>query len=127
MGDDSAGTTGGTMSLTDHGHTMVAPPLPLIAFVGAPQVHKQLGQQLKTQCTPRMNSVGIADASQATKLFPVRKGASGAGANGDLAPEASGRSAADAAQGIIRTRWFSKHRKCRPACAALFLDYGDFV
>jgi hypothetical protein len=30
-------------------------------------------------------------------------------------------------EGIMKTKWFEKHNKCRPACVALFVEYEDFV
>merc|ERR1712196_374738 len=49
-------------------------PLPLVAFVGAPEIQNALGHFLRTRkdALP-CNSVGITEPENARKLFPPRK------------------------------------------------------
>ena len=130
-----------------------APPLPLVAFVGAPEFHNALGHFLRTRkdALP-CNSVGITEPENARKLFPPRKrdvdysaavethareifqagGGGGAGSLQEsmptegtgLDPQGAGQPSVD---GCVKTRWFEKHRKCHPASVALFVRYADFV
>ena len=130
-----------------HG-VMSVPPLPLVAFVGCPHVHNKLGQFFRAHAPPT-NSIGIIEPENAHKLFPPRhlgkydtttettttsrtenggdttpsgssSGGSGSGGGGGGGESSSGDC------GVIKTRWFEKQRKCRPACVALFLDYTKF-
>lgn len=39
------------------------PPLPLVAFVGCPEYHKDLGSFLSTALRPPLVSLGVADAT----------------------------------------------------------------
>ncbi|UPR01317.1 subunit 11 of trafficking protein particle complex [Chloropicon primus] len=112
-----------------------APPLPLVAFVGKPQVHKVVGNYLRSRLF--MNSVGVTEAENARKLFPPRKNQQaehqeghghGPGDPGDLRHSGSQENIQQGwmIDGCVKTRWFEKHRKCHPACVVLFLSFEDF-
>lgn len=48
-----------------HLSALMAPPVPLVALVGRPDLHASVGGFLQTQHKPPMQSLGIADPHSA--------------------------------------------------------------
>lgn len=85
---------------------LVTPPLALVALLGCPELHSTVGEFLRSQHRPPINSIGLADPHNAPRLFGERKGA----ATSQTTPV-----------DILKADWFAKHRQRRPAVAVLFL------
>ena len=48
---------------------LVTPPLALVALLGCPEMHSTVGEFLRSQHRPPINSIGLADPHSATRLF----------------------------------------------------------
>ena len=53
---------------------LVTPPLALVALLGCPQLHPSVGEYLRSQHRPPINSLGVAEPWAASRLFGERKG-----------------------------------------------------
>jgi hypothetical protein len=52
---------------------LVTPPLALVALLGCPKLHPGVGEFLRSQQKPPINSLGVADPWSAARLFGERK------------------------------------------------------
>jgi len=52
---------------------LVTPPLALVALLGCPRLHTGVGEFLRSQQKPPINSLGVADPWSAARLFGERK------------------------------------------------------
>ncbi len=48
---------------------LVTPPLALVALLGCPELHSTVGEFLRSQHRPPINSIGLADPQSASRLF----------------------------------------------------------
>lgn len=48
---------------------LVTPPLALIALLGCPEVHNTVGEYLRAQHRPPINSIGLAEPQSAVRFF----------------------------------------------------------
>ncbi|DBA90115.1 TPA: hypothetical protein ACH3X1_003431 [Trebouxia sp. C0004] len=86
---------------------LVTPPLALVALLGCPELHSTVGEFLRSQHRPPINSIGLADPQSASRLFGERK-----------STVTSHTPPVD----VLKADWFAKHRQRRPAVAVLFLS-----
>ncbi|KAL0042524.1 hypothetical protein WJX79_002345 [Trebouxia sp. C0005] len=86
---------------------LVTPPLALVALLGCPELHSTVGEFLRSQHRPPINSIGLAEPQSASRLFGERK-----------STVTSHTPPVD----ILKADWFAKHRQRRPAVAVLFLS-----
>ena len=52
---------------------LVTPPLALVALLGCPKLHAAIGEYLRSQQKPPINSLGVAEPWAAARLFGERK------------------------------------------------------
>lgn len=52
---------------------LITPPLALVALLGCPELHPEIGEFLRSQHKPPINSLGVADPWAAARLFGERK------------------------------------------------------
>jgi hypothetical protein len=97
--------------MESYGAELTSPPLPLVALIGPPEALPPLADYLRTQHTPRLQSLGVPDAHSAAGAFGARKVAPSS------APPA----------GILKAGWLRKHRTSRPAVAALLVERESVV
>lgn len=86
---------------------LVTPPLALVALLGCPELHSSVGEFLRSQHRPPINSIGLADPQSASRLLGERKST----VTSHTPPVE-----------ILKADWFAKHRQRRPAVAVLFLS-----
>ena len=48
---------------------LVTPPLALVALLGCPELHSTVGEFLRSQHRPPINSIGVAEPQSAARLF----------------------------------------------------------
>ena len=48
---------------------LVTPPLALVALLGCAELHSTVGEFLRSQHRPPINSIGLADPQSAARLF----------------------------------------------------------
>eukprot|EP00882_Tetradesmus_deserticola_P019658 GHRQ01021179.1.p1 GENE.GHRQ01021179.1~~GHRQ01021179.1.p1 ORF type:complete len:191 (+),score=59.16 GHRQ01021179.1:301-873(+) len=83
------------------------PPLPVIAFVGCPELHKDVGSYFNHTIRPPFFAVGLAEANESllVRLFGVKR-------------QPKPFSTPD---GILKADWFAKQRQRRAAVAVAFV------
>ena len=52
---------------------LVTPPLALVALLGYPDVHSTVGEYLRSQHRPPINSIGLAEPQSAVRFFGESK------------------------------------------------------
>ncbi|KAK9861708.1 hypothetical protein WJX84_003672, partial [Apatococcus fuscideae] len=91
---------------------LATPPLALVALLGLPDLHSKIGNYLRSNHRPPINSISVPEPSGAGRIFGERKPLLTSGVS---------------ALGILKADWFVKHRQRRPGVAAVLFERSAVV